>query len=786
MDLEAHSIARWWNEFMLEAMRTDFPDPTRNARNLYHVSAALWDAYWAYEFEGWSQASPVFHREDVNASWGNARIANQKEAMSHAAYTVLKQRYRNSPGADRSLFDFRWLMEAYGFNPENEGREGSSPSSVGNRIGSAILEQNYDDRANELNGYKDTTGYAAVNEPLIVAFSGTEVNDINRWQPLAFDFAIPQNGIPVPLLVQSFVGVNWRDVDTFAIEKSSPTTIALDPGGPPLFENETKEIFRNEVAEVILYSSYLDPSDSEIIDISPGAILNNTLGTNDGTGRAINPATGEAYAPNLVKRADYGRILAEFWADGPASETPPGHWNTLHNEVSEHPLFERRYMGSGPELSQLEWDVRAYLALNGGMHDAAVAAWTLKRQYDYSRPIAMIRHLGANGQSSDPQSPGYSPDGLPLIPGLIELISEESSAPGERHDHLATHIDKVAIRTWTGIPADPRIDPPKVDWILPRQWTPYQESTFVTPAFAAYVSGHSTFSRTAAEIMTLLTGSPFFPGGMGEFFFPQNDYLLFEEGPSEDVTLQWATYLDATDQAGVSRLYGGIHVPADDFVGRRLGARVGVEAFLKAHSLRNEGTGTGWLRSATVNASNSANRAASLVLFDVVGDPLPVRRVEPLDAIGINAPDAILLEISDPDQEPNSHRFSVASISERIRGVEAIGQIADEETLSAEIDLDSFEPTLILICARSFGKGSATLKVYQQSEGEWNFLRENSDWKADDLASLSQTLLLRRGENAQLTDGDAALAMTLENGSYRFVLTKAGPTGETRLGVFGQ
>ena len=58
---------------------------------------------------------------------------------------------------------------------------------------------------------------------------------------------------------------------------------------------------------------------------------NNTLGTNDGTGHAVNPVTGQPYAPQIVPQADFGRVLAEFWADGPHSETPPGHWNVIAN-----------------------------------------------------------------------------------------------------------------------------------------------------------------------------------------------------------------------------------------------------------------------------------------------------------------------------------------------------------------------------------------------------------------------------------------------------------------------
>ncbi len=75
-----------------------------------------------------------------------------------------------------------------------------------------------------------------------------------------------------------------------------------------------------------------------------------------------------------------------------------------------------------------------------------------------------------------------------------------------------------------------------------------------------------------------MTGSAFFPGGLGEWTV-EADGLEFEAGPTEAVTLQWATYRDAADEAGVSRLYGGIHVRADDLAGRVLGAQVGADAW---------------------------------------------------------------------------------------------------------------------------------------------------------------------------------------------------------------
>lgn len=121
-----------------------------------------------------------------------------------------------------------------------------------------------------------------------------------------------------------------------------------------------------------------------------------------------------------------------------------------------------------------------------------------------------------------------------------------------------------------------------VRWIRAKEWVPYQLDTFVTPAFPGYNSGHSTFSRAAAEVLAAFTGSEFFPGGLKEFVAPKDSFLKFERGPSEDVPLQWATYFDASDQAGQSRIYGGIHVRADDLTARIAGSKIGRDAFSKA------------------------------------------------------------------------------------------------------------------------------------------------------------------------------------------------------------
>jgi hypothetical protein len=189
--------------------------------------------------------------------------------------------------------------------------------------------------------------------------------------------------------------------------------------------------------------------------------------------------------------------------------------------------------------------------------------------------------MGGKGQSSDRTGPAYDPEGLPLVDGLVEVVTQESSAPGQRHAELADHLGEIAIRTWRGFPEDPKTQTSGVGWIRAVDWVPYQRSTFVTPAFAGYPSGHSTFSRAAAEVMTAFTGSPFFPGGLAAWTAKRGD-LLHEEGPTRDVTIQWATYYDAADLAGISRLYMGIHIPSDDIEGRKVGSICGEDAIALA------------------------------------------------------------------------------------------------------------------------------------------------------------------------------------------------------------
>ena len=113
-------------------------------------------------------------------------------------------------------------------------------------------------------------------------------------------------------------------------------------------------------------------------------------------------------------------------------------------------------------------------------------------------------------------------------------------------------------------------------------WTPYQPSTFPTPPFPEYVSGHSTYSAAAARILDFWTGSDHFGNSVA---LPAGSSKI-EPGttPSRAVQLQWKTFTGAAMEAGMSRRYGGIHFKDADLAGRLLGNLAALGAWSKAQS----------------------------------------------------------------------------------------------------------------------------------------------------------------------------------------------------------
>lgn len=609
------SVARLWNEALLAAIRKDLARPTVHARNLFHASLAMYDAWAVFD----NKAETYLLGKEVHGfkstfdkfKPSENEIESRNKAISYAAYRLLSYRFKNSPGKIVTQNNFDSLMAKLGYDIANTATDYSTGdgAALGNYIAQTVIDYGLVDGSNEINQYKNIF-YKPLNQPLNLRTPDDSMYGIdpNRWQPLSFDTFIDQSGNVIPGSTPSFLSPEWGNVFPFSLTENDKSvyerlgnnySVYHDPGLPPQLDSSKKtdsgEAYKWGFSLVSKWSSHLDPKDGVVWDISPKSkgnidsskfpknyleypnFYDQNNGGDIGKGYAVNPYTKQPYVEQKVLRGDYTRVLAEFWADGPNSETPPGHWFSMLNYVSDSKLLKKRLNGQGNILTNLEWDVKTYFVLGGAMHDCAISAWGIKGWYDYIRPISAIRYMANKGQSTDASLANYNVAGIPLSPGFVEIVTEFDPLVGPNKEHLG----EIKLYCWKGhdFIVDPTTDEAGAGWVLARNWWPYQRPTFVTPPFAGYISGHSTYSRAGAEVMTLLTGDPYFPGGYGEFIAKKNEFLVFEEGPSADVKLQWATYRDASDQCSLSRIWGGIHPPQDDMPGRIIGEKIGKEVF---------------------------------------------------------------------------------------------------------------------------------------------------------------------------------------------------------------
>mgnify|MGYP001236445977 CR=1 FL=1 len=797
----SHSVARQWNEVLLRAISKDFARPTIHARNLFQTSVVMYDAWAAYD----PHARPYYLGDTLNGipcPFDGIPVPNdvqtaRNEAISYAAYRLLKHRFQHSPGAGISQPLFDSLFVAMGYNPNNYNADyfNGSPAALGNYIADRLISYGFQDGANELGSYGNTQ-YTPVNATLIPVVPGNPtISDPNRWQPLTLSVFIDQSGNVYPINTPPFLSPEWGKVTPFAMHDSNRVAyvrngntywVYRDPGSPPLIDTlhggGHTDDYQWNFSLVSAWAGHLDPSDSVMWDISPASIGNNQSypteidslpafykleeGGDHSPGHAINPYTGQPYAPQIVPRGDYTRVLAEFWADGPDSETPPGHWFTILNYVSDHPLFEKRWKGSGSVRDDLEWDVKAYLTLGGAVHDAAIAAWSIKGWYDYVRPISAIRYMGDRGQSSDPALAGYSPLGFPLIPEFIELVDSADALAGGAFQHTG----KIKLYTWRGPDyiSNPATDVAGAGWMLAENWWPYQRPTFVTPPFAGFISGHSTFSRAAAEAMTLLTGDAYFPGGMSEFVAPKDAFLVFEKGPSQDVGLQWATYRDASDQCSLSRIWGGIHPPADDIPGRLIGRTIGIEAFHFAESYFNPDQRADVVRitahpSRVVAADTGVAGFAITLEYDRDMDSLMV----PLITFPTQNPLATLAYNADSSGWSSPYRFvaryDVSNASERMDniGVQVTGALDESGQAQTPLEVENlFSIDMEALTGRDKPLASGDFRLFPNpvSRGERLYVTRPDD------GGIAELTLIHPNGQVLVRKTERAASLTLDTG----------------------
>jgi hypothetical protein len=630
--LPDHSVARNWSEALIFALRRDTGRVAYNARVVFQFSVAAYDAWAAYD----ADARPFLLGATVNGfscpydppPLLESSPTAQETTISYAAYRYMRHRFRDTADASFAVFDE--LMKHYGLDPSYASvdyRRDPSPAALGNYIADCVIRFGLDDGSNEADNYR-TRFYAPVNPPLDPTDpqSIADLVDPDHWAKLALATFVSKTGKTLP--APDFETPEWGFTSPFAMTVKDRSVfrrngadfwVYHDPGKPALISATDPDALPEEYiwgfSLVAIWSGHLDPTrghGATLVDISPAGIGNNNgfpqtiaelrdfydfLGGGDRSpGHALNPATQRPYEPHRVPLADYARSLTNFWADGPfTAETPSGSLMLVLNEqVSDSPGFEKRIGGAGPVVDDLEWDVKAYFALAGSVHDAGVTTWSLKGWYDYARPITAIRYIGTVGQSSNRADPDcrYHPQGIKYIDDPSDPAGDGSNRvvdcvrPGDPLAAGGANVGKIKILAWRGheFVSNANFDVAGVDWVLAENWWPYQRANFVTPPFSGYTSGHSTLMSAGAQVLTLLTGNPYFPAGMFEFPVEANAFLDYEDGPSVPVNLQWATYFDYADSAGMSRLWAGVHPPVDDVTGRRIGRVIGARGYEKASS----------------------------------------------------------------------------------------------------------------------------------------------------------------------------------------------------------
>ncbi|MDB4869333.1 MAG: motif putative anchor domain protein [Gemmatimonadales bacterium] len=348
------------------------------------------------------------------------------------------------------------LMNQLGFDQRDLSTDPATATGIGDLAAAAVLNFRHHDGANQLGdlspgSYSDYTGYQPVNDPYTI-------NDPNRWQPL---LATDAQGVTT---AQRFIAPHWGLVTPFALTSGAQFRPSA---GPNLYPSAG---YTDQALELMGFSANL---------------------------------------------TDEQKTIVEYWADGPGTELPSGHWALFAQWVAQR------------DSHGIDDDAKMFFALTNALLDASIAVWDCKRTFDYVRPITAVRFLMAGQQ----------------------------------------------ILAWGGPFRGPQL-------IRGEQWQAYQTGAVPTPAFPEFSSGHSAFSSAAAEVLRSFTGSDAF----GDSATATAGSSRVEPGavPATDITLSWATFSDAADQAGMSRRYGGIHFKEGDLQSRAMGRRVGAQAWAKA------------------------------------------------------------------------------------------------------------------------------------------------------------------------------------------------------------
>ena len=413
----AASIVAEWNKVALVEVRINSRvGPPIMARALAITHTCIYDAWAAYDpvaigtVLGGSLRRPAAEHTETNKA----------EAVSYAAYRCLLNLF---PSGEARL---RAAMTAFGYDPLNLTTDTRRPAGVGNVAAQAVINDRRNDGSNQYGdlapgAYADYTGYVARNPPMpfctpqLIKTCPPQtpqiIADPIHWQPLISDSGS----------TQKFIAPHWNRVRPFALK--SATQFDSEPwmAPPPDIQQDGPFNYQRNVEEALRYSRTL-----------------------------------------TLQR----KVLVEYWADGPDSELPPGHWGLFAQFVSQR---------DGNSIGR---DARMFFVMHNASFDAGIVAWHLKRKYDGVRPITAVRYLekgqsvlawGGPGRPTEyiagekwtPYNPGSNL--TPAFPGYISGHSTFSRASakalklftGNDYFGFSTVVPPNFGRVEPGIPAVP-------------------------------------------------------------------------------------------------------------------------------------------------------------------------------------------------------------------------------------------------------------------------------------------------------------------------------------------
>ena len=141
----AASIVTEWLDQALPYAQEVAWEPTVGSRFFAILQTAIYDAWTAYD----PIAVGVVSGTALKGQGGANNEANKREAISHAAFTVLRT---FAPQHRRALIE---RMQELGYDSNAD----TPPAKVGRRAAEAVLAGCRDDGANEAGDFADTTGY---------------------------------------------------------------------------------------------------------------------------------------------------------------------------------------------------------------------------------------------------------------------------------------------------------------------------------------------------------------------------------------------------------------------------------------------------------------------------------------------------------------------------------------------------------------------------------------------------------------------------------------------------